>query len=207
MGRRMESKMKNFLQRWFMMLAATVCVQGVSADVLYWMVDTSNRIEFEYAVVYAAQTDDLVGREWTAESGFGVDAIALPKNVPGGEAYDSKNGYGTTGTSTWDIKTQLGSDDWYPYSFYVELLQWDSVNGVELRMGVSQVATYQELLISHHLIGSDMWIPANVSVWAPSFSSVPEPTSGVLLILGCAAMLLRRRTAVTRSERKVNLGG
>lgn len=163
-------------------------------SLLYWMVDdSSNTIEFDYAVVYAAPTASLDGKAWTAETGYGdVGAIALPRNAEGGMglAYDVKPG-STTGTL--DILTSLGNADYSGYSFYIELLQWDDGAGLETRAGVSQIAPYDELVANHHLLTTGMGIPSNLEVWAPRTSATPEPTSGILLLIGCATLLLRRR--------------
>lgn len=165
-----------------------------SDSLLYWMVDdSSNEVKFEYAVVYAAPTANLAGKTWTAEEGYGdVGAIALPKDAEGGMgfAYDTKKG---SQKGTWDILTSLGSMDYSAYSFYIELLQWDKDAQREIRKGVSMVSSYSDLVENHHILGSGMTIPSNLAVWAP-MTAAPEPSSGLLLLLGSAILLLRRRT-------------
>ena len=163
-----------------------------SDSLLYWMVDdSSNEVKFEYAVVYAAPTANLAGKTWTAEEGFGeVGAIALPADVPNGFGYDVKEG---SQKGTWDILTSLGSMDYSAYSFYIELLQWDNDAQQEIRKGVSMVSSYSDLVENHHILGSGMTIPSNLAVWAP-MTAAPEPSSGLLLLLGSAILLLRRRT-------------
>lgn len=162
-----------------------------SDTLLYWMIDdSSNQVEFEYAVVYAAQTSKLEGRTWTAETGFGEDlgAVALPRDVEGGFglAYDTKAG---SRTGTLDILTSLGAQDYSAYSFYIELLQWDGES--EIRKGVSTVSSYADLVANNHILRTGLAIPSNLAVWAPS--TVPEPTSGLLLLIGCSVLLLKRR--------------
>lgn len=167
-----------------------------SDSMLYWMIDdSSNKVNFEYAVVYAAPTANLYGKTWTADSGYGdVEAIALPRDVEDGKgfAYDTKEG---SQTGTLDILTSLGSNnDYSAYSFYIELLQWDSSSESEIRKGVSMVSSYTDLVENHHILGSGMTIPSNLAVWAPQTFAAPEPSSGLLLLLGSAILLLRRRT-------------
>ena len=164
-----------------------------SDSLLYWMVDgSSNQVKFEYAVVYAAPTANLEGRTWSADVGYGdVGAIALPADVPNGFGYDTKKG---SQTGTWDILTSLGSMDYSAYSFYIELLQWDGDAQREIRNGVSMVSSYSDLVENHHILGSGMTIPSNLAVWAPQTVAAPEPTSGLLLLVGTALLLLRRRT-------------
>lgn len=159
---------------------------------LYWMIDDSNEIEFQYAVVYAT-TEDLTGRTWTKENGYGVaegNQVALPKDIEGGFAYETMKG---SHLVTLDILTDLGSESWSGYTFYIELLQWDDDLGRELRKGVSATSSYTDLVSHNHVLGSGLAIPSNLVVWAPQTSTVPEPTSGLLVLLGGALLLLRRR--------------
>lgn len=158
---------------------------------LYWMIDDSNEIEFQYAVVYAT-TEDLTGRTWTKENGYGVaegNQVALPKDIDGGLAYEPMEG---SHLVTLDILTELGSESWSGYTFYIELLQWDDTLGQELRKGVSATSSYADLVSNKHVLGSGLDIPSLV-VWAPQTSTVPEPASGLLVLLGGALLLLRRR--------------
>ena len=161
-------------------------------SMLYWMIDDSNEIEFQYAVVYAT-TEDLTGRTWTKENGYGVaegNQVALPKDIDGGLAYESI----LEGAHfvTLDILTELGSENWSGYTFYIELLQWDDTLG-ELRKGVSATSSYADLVSNNHVLGSGLTIPSNLVVWAPQTSTVPEPTSGMLVLVGGVLLLLRRR--------------
>lgn len=163
-----------------------------SDSMLYWMIDDSNEIEFQYAVVYAT-TEDLSGRLWTKNDGYGVaegNQVALPKGVDGGFAYEPKEG---SQFATLDILTELGSSNWSSYNFYIELLQWDDVNNSEIRVGVSATSSYDDLVSNNHVLGSGLTIPSNLVVWTPQTSTVPEPSSGLMFLLGGALFLLRRR--------------
>lgn len=166
-----------------------------SDSMLYWMIDdTFNQVKFEYAVVYAAPSANLAGKTWTAEEGYGdVGAIALPKDAEGGMgiAYDAKPG---SLTGTVEIPTSLGSVDYSGYSFYIELLQWDDVSGSDTRKGVSAVSSYADLVENNHILRQGLSIPSNLAVWAPQTFAAPEPSSGLLLLIGSAILLLRRRT-------------
>ena len=164
-----------------------------SDSMLYWMIDdSSNQVKFEYAVVYAAPTANLDGKTWSAEQGYGdVGAIPLPADVPNGFGYDVKEG---SQTGTLDILTSLGSVDYSGYSFYIELLQWDDVSGSDTRKGVSAVSSYAALVGNNHILRQGLSIPSNLAVWAPQTFAAPESSSGLLLLIGSAILLLRRRT-------------
>lgn len=167
-----------------------LCEARAEEQMLYWMIDGNNEYAFDYAVVYVAPTANLEGKSWTAKDGFGEveGTIALPKEIDGGYAYLPKDGSYTT---TLDILTELGEEDWAGYTFYIELLQWDAVNEVEIRKGVSETSTYNDLTKNHHILGSGLTIPSNLVVWAPK--TTPEPSSALLLLCGLAALALRRR--------------
>ena len=190
--------MKSVLLRALSLLVALAFVGRVQADVgdwngsdtmLYWMIDDANEIEFQYAVVYATAAD-ISDRAWTREKGYDVDAVALPADVEGGFGYEPKEG---SRFATLDVLTELGSKNWSSYSFYIELLQWDDVNDREVRVGVSATSSYDDLVSHNHILGSGMTIPSNLVVWAPQTSTVPEPASGLLLLLGGALLALKRR--------------
>lgn len=159
-----------------------------SDTLLYWMIDdSSTKIQFDYAVVYAAPTANLEGKTWTAEAGYGdVGSVPLPAGVAGGFAYKSDSDLRT------GVMTSLGSlGNYSSYSFYIELLNWDG--NIETREGVSTLSSYSDLVANHHILVTGLAIPSNLAPWAPMAGSVPEPTSGLLVALGCAALLLRRR--------------
>ena len=161
-------------------LAALVMFTGgARADMLWWMIGDatnggSNRIAFNYAVVYAVE---------------GENRIALPDDGMGGEIYGNEDL--SPITSTGPHETALGPGfDWRNSSYYIELLAWDGVN--ETMVGYSESLSYAELVSRGYVIPSGISIPTTAAVWMPT-TSVPEPMSGTLLLLGFAALCLRRR--------------
>lgn len=164
--------------------------RGEDQPMLYWMIDENNEYAFDYAVVYVAPTANLEGKSWTAKDGFGEveGTIALPKEVDGGYAYLPIEGSHTT---TLDILTELGEENWAAYTFYIELIQWDEATQTEIRTGVSETMTYNDLTTNHHILGAGLTIPDNLVVWAPK--TTPEPTSATLLLVGLAALALKRK--------------
>ena len=159
--------------------AALFIAHLASAEMLYWMIGDStnggsNSIEFNYAVVYATKDGEK---------------IALPNNGEGGEIYG--NEALSPITTTTPQMTEFGEGfDWSSYSYYVELLAWDGAT--ESTVGVSEWATYDALVSHGAIIPSGLGIPATAHIWMPA-TVAPEPTSGLLILVGVSVLLLKRR--------------
>jgi hypothetical protein len=79
------------------------------------------------------------------------------------------------------------------YSFIIELGNWE--NDTWTMVAMSEAVSYTQLVNDHHVnVWSDQTLNPQVpDVWAVSSYTVPEPTSGLLLIVGGALLALRRR--------------
>jgi hypothetical protein len=79
------------------------------------------------------------------------------------------------------------------YSFVLELGHWEEDSGwVATSMEAS--ATYQELVAGKHISNWDNTSPTYGTPWTPSnFSVVPEPSSGLMVLVGTALLMLRRK--------------
>lgn len=95
-------------------------------------------------------------------------------------------------TTITPATVNYASDD---HQFYVEL--WGGDEGLERVLGYSQIWSYSDLLKDGYIHegGSAMGSAANVlHVTAFSATLVPEPTSGLLMLIGLAGLALRRRS-------------
>lgn len=85
------------------------------------------------------------------------------------------------------------------YSFMVELGNYDYNSGTWVALAVSDVASYDTLKNgSHHIAEwsvNESPTPTG-GAWAPTAYTVPEPTSGLLFVVGGALLALRRRRRV-----------
>lgn len=162
---------------------------------LYWCVGDRGGYEFAGAALYAVNDDNsktLISYEtvpgnpdedgnWAA-----VTASSLGGTTPGpvGNALIANiTGYGPA------------------TSFYIELMNEVTVNG-EKRMStiltMGSPVTYDTLVQMEVIEGMAAGRPDGAmmvanSVWNPSGYVVPEPTSGLLLMMGAAVLALRRR--------------
>lgn len=145
-----------------------------SADTLYWQVDTSadnayapiKNQTFSYAKLYA--TDGTTTTELAS-----VAAEADGKTMK-------------------PTLTDLGDYGSNTYSFYVELLNY--ADGVSTSVYTQPYAsTYNELVSAGYVSTQAMATPEGFALGGFNGAAVPEPTSGVLLLIGGAMLALRRR--------------
>ena len=82
------------------------------------------------------------------------------------------------------------------YSFAIELGSYDS--GEWTTLATSASLTYQQLQTGDGVNGSylttyDATLPMPQGIWAPTSYNVPEPSSGLLILIGASFLALRRR--------------
>lgn len=154
------------------------------ADFLYWQIPEDAGKEFTVARLYAVSGDytDVDMDSYTGDLANSGNPIsqAMASGVNGTTE--------KTGTST-----QITSVDVSPYesgySFFVELLTYDGTNTTKDRL---LAYSYQTLLDNGYIqpVGgvNPVSNPTNFSM-----THVPEPSSGLLMLLGGALMALRRR--------------
>lgn len=196
--------------------AAAILTAGVSFaddDVLYWMVDSSATVEKDGVTSSVA---DFFGN-YAAPEG---SAFAARVRVTGGDIQDGQDvfldlyipGYGPdVGGGAWGVEfssdvggywgagvptgNQSLSGDYSAgtpeYSFIVELGNIDS-SDKWTTVATSATATYSSL--GDYIHEKFDINPGQIAVWTPTqFSAVPEPSSGLLTLIGFAVLSLRRR--------------
>ena len=193
-------------------LAASVSLAGEN-DVLYWMIDENAE--------FSTGADTKVGlseffSSWTSEhDGASSDFAArirvtggnitedtfLDLYVPGygldvgsgelGVEFSEVGGYWGAGVPTGN---QSPSGDYSAgtpeYCFTVELGNIDSSdNWTTIAWG--ETKTYTQL--ANYIHETFDMNPSSMMVWTPTSFAIPEPTSGLLTLLGFAFLTLRRR--------------
>lgn len=76
------------------------------------------------------------------------------------------------------------------YSFYVELANWQSSGNVTT-VAKSGTVAYTDL--SSHIVTTLSDVPSVTPWHASDYQSVPEPTTGLMLLLGLSLVSLKRR--------------
>ena len=194
------------------LLVLTAGVVSAEDDVLYWMVDSSATVEKDGVTTSVSSFFD----NYAAPEG---SAFAARVRVTGGDIQDGQDvfldlyvpGYGIdAGSGEYGVEFGDGSGYWGAgvptgnqspsgdysagtpeYSFIVELGNIDSSDNWTT-VATSAAATYSSL--GDYIHETFDINPGQIAVWAPStFTAVPEPSSGLLALMGFAILALRRK--------------
>ena len=179
-------------------LVLLTCALSAQAELLYFLVSgytpegpTKN---FDYAVLGVAKNvDGTWETDWnggknvylyiqpTADSAAGASKILVA---------DNSGTYSLSGPAWADVSDYTAND----YVFYIETYKYDSSTAI-WGFDEETAQSYSQLLASNHIYVNDISTPY-VTAWA-----IPEPTSGMLFLLGIAALSLRRKRSKVEGRR------
>lgn len=161
-----------------LLLVAGIAAHAEYSSYFYWQVDASV-VDFSYAQLRLSG-----GSQY-----FTIGDTAYTK--VGAETPDDAS----LGRSTLAVAANLGAYASGEYSFLVEVFGEDG--GL---LASSDVFSYDD--IAGAFVYSDIGSTLSGTAYGVSVSNVPEPTGGVLLLLGLAALGLRRKTGKTPASRR-----
>lgn len=188
-------------------LAATILTTGVASaedDVLYWMIDDSATVEKDgvtssvssFFDSYEAPEGSAFAARVRVTGGNITEDTFLNLYIPGygvdsGEVeFSDVGGHWGAGVPTGN-QSPLGDYGSPEYSFMIELGNIDSSDNWTT-VATSAAATYSSLADYIHQTFDIN--PGNVATWMPtSFQAVPEPSGGLLTLMGIALLALRRK--------------
>ena len=105
--------------------------------------------------------------------------------------FPGNEGLGLPGSYFGDLSDLAGSLT--SYSFVLELGNYDDGSWVHTSME-SEAASYNDLVAKKHISEWRETTPTYGTPWKPTnFTVVPEPNSGLMLLVGGALLMLRRR--------------
>lgn len=155
-------------------VAAGIQLHALAEDaILYWQVPTSVETfapDYSYAYLYAQMDGDgnvlpPQGGGWAYNKAMALDGKVAEASMAG-----------IVGTVN---------------SFFVEYF-----NEVGEKIGYSDSATFGALANLGYIENRQSNPPiSHTDVWNPNFNAVPEPTSGLLMLIGLAGLALRRKRA------------
>lgn len=154
------------------LVAGLFCVASASASALYWQVKPETGVEFQYARLMVTGGD-----------------LASPAYL------DMVEAQGTAPNNYVPLtSTDLGAYGADAYSFFVEMVTYSG--DTETIAKTSETASYTQLVSSGYVAsGLIDSTTAQAKAAAANFGTnpVPEPSSGLLLLMGGAMLALRRR--------------
>lgn len=177
-------------------LAGTLGVFAAESDsYLYWMIpDTATGTErggTDISGDYMAKVVAFSGREWAETGGTYLD-IWSSSDGGLGSLVSSGAGQGvavtiTPGTYNVPYFAGIGNGIGMDWTYFVELYHDSKV--VAHSEGLPYSEASYAVLEGMKMPSADQWMPA-------TFVPAPEPSSGLLLLLGVAGLALRRRKQI-----------
>lgn len=156
-------------------------------EVIWWLVEDMDKITAEYNAVDMDVNAARVRYQSGEERGY-LSIYASVNN----EVHLTM-GDGSAASVPGEYFAALGGLPGESYSFVVELGNWANGNWTGTAME-SASATYSELQKMNAVATWHDTTPVYSQPWKPSgFTVVPEPNSGLMLLIGGALLALRRR--------------
>ena len=193
-----KKKEKTKMKKLMFMLAAVVMAAGVQAASVNWTctdVYAGNESDTVSGVAYFLTTDMLAYSTAQALAGKGAGAITTAL----GSAYSYSGSDGKFSVKAADAvaNASLGLTGGTPYSAYLMIFDSESITD-DSKFYLTETKSFTALVGDNDSVkvswGSQFDNTKTAGAWS-SASAVPEPTSGLLMLVGLAGLALRRRRA------------
>ena len=181
------------------LVASLSCEAAEGGEVLWWMVGE------DYKNITGTTTDGS-GKTMTAgelnvrdarvrwQKGSDSGYLTLYGLDSSGKVYELEGAGGAEVPAMFFGNLSDLAGDLTAYSFVLELGNWDNGSWVHTSME-SQAASYDNLKAQMHITDWHETTPSYGTPWTPTtgYTVVPEPNSGLMLLVGGALLMLRRR--------------
>lgn len=165
------------------LLVCGAFIAAADDSYLYWMVTANNYTPgTDYSTVKIAVKDNLGAVSYLTSYSYGDGAAISGDSVSSAIT----SAYAAQGMGLY---AALGSYASESYSFAIEL--FNEGGNYVAQSNVADGGWVNFSSLAQFIINSPMATP--VATWAPSSYAVPEPSSGLLMLLGGALLALRRR--------------
>ena len=189
----------------FSALVLVLMAGAARGGVLYWMIagDASESFQFAYAqtlqkakdTVQGANADSVVARAYAVDKSTGTRetykfvGVAAVANDKGGTSFDGA-------PLSVELPSTAASDNWI-FGVEIGVMDGDGTFTATYWAWDAQGLTYAQLnamgaIQSSPTASYDGPVNAAEAPWTDNPHSVPEPTGGLLVVLGGAVLLLRR---------------
>lgn len=167
------------MKRLMMLFAVAVLSMATQAGAMYWQVSSANNTNVSADKWTMARVEVYQGGAGTGNY----------LQIWDGESWSSGVSYvDKTEEGAWFDVTAYASGS-PEYSFVLELVN----NDLEVQ-GTSAAVSYSKLVSDKVITSSfDSIAPGSYTSWNQGFVDIPEPTSGLMLLLGASMLALRRR--------------
>ena len=178
------------------LVASVSCSATEGGEVLWWMVgedyESITGTTKEGAPMTAEQlgvTDARIRWENGSEKGY-LTLYGLDAN---GQVYSLEGAGGAEVPAMFFGNLSDLAGDLTSYSFVLELGNWKEGSWVHTSM--ESEASYNQLVADKHISQWKETTPTYGTPWQPTtgYTVVPEPSSGLMLLVGGAVLMLRRR--------------
>ena len=195
--------MKKVIEIAVLMVSAFVATVSCSAaeggEVLWWMVGdnlesikgtTTDGSSTTMTAGDLKVTDARVRWQKGSDSGY----LTLYGLDSSGKVYELEGAGGAEVPAMFFGNLSDLAGDLTAYSFVLELGNWKEGDWVHTSME-SQAASYESLVANKHISQWHETTPTYGTPWTPTtgYTVVPEPNSGLMLLVGGAFLMLRRR--------------
>ena len=177
----------NFFAKSLAVAATALAVGSASAEyaTIYWTVDPGVETSFAY---------DYAGVAYKAPAESAYSAYLLDGSDGAGMASGTADELFVTpadaGKSVPGALPMQDAVDYGAYAFRIELFSGD-----DTLIAVSEAATFASLQNVWACVGKGTDEPGG-GTWSPTaYHAVPEPTGGLLVLLGLAGLALKRKRA------------